>query len=65
MIFGQKLQFFHFFVLGKIGQENVFHDILEWKHVFLDHKNNKLKKLKNWNFSKGVSQWFYSKIGNF
>ena len=29
MIFGQNWQFFHFFILGKIGQENVFHDILE------------------------------------
>ena len=37
----------------------------EGKNDFLDHKNNKLKKLKNWDFSKGVSTWFWSKIGTF
>ena len=40
--FGQKLVIFLFFlfILGDIGQENVFHDILEWKNIFVDHKNN-------------------------
>ena len=37
-------QFFHLFILGKIGQENVFYDILERKNAFLDYKNIKLKK---------------------
>ena len=27
--FDKNWQFFHFYILGKIGQENVFHDILE------------------------------------
>ena len=36
--------FFHVFVLGKICQESVFHDILERKNAFLDYKNKKLKK---------------------
>ena len=27
--------------------------------------NKKLKKSKKWDFSKGVSLWFWSKIGNF
>ena len=35
------------------------------KKVFLDSKIRKSKKLKNWDFSKGVSLWFRSKIGNF
>ena len=53
--FGQKLEIFpFFFILGNIGQENVFHDILEWINIFQDHKNNDSKKLKNWNFSEGV-----------
>ena len=29
--FVENWQFFHFYILGKIGQENVFHDILERK----------------------------------
>ena len=29
--FDKNWQFFHFYILGKIGQENVFHDILERK----------------------------------
>ena len=45
--------------------EKVFYDILEGRNAFLDYKNNKLKKSKNWDFSKGVSPWFWSKIGYF
>ena len=37
-------QFFHRFILGKLGKENVFHD---------NHDNKKeFKKSKNWDFSK-------------
>ena len=54
-----------FFFLGNIGQENVFDDILEPKNAFLDCKNNKLKKSRNWHFSKGVNPWFWSKNGHF
>ena len=50
--------FFNFFFLGNIGQENVFYDILERKNAFLDYKNKKFKKSKNWHFSKGVNPWF-------
>ena len=42
------------FILGEIGQENVFHDTLERKNAFVDDNNKKLKKSKNWDFSKGV-----------
>ena len=65
MLFVQNWPFFHLFLLGNIGQENVFYDILERKNVFLGYKNNKLKKSKNWYFLKGVSPWFWSKIGDF
>ena len=51
--------------MGKIGQKNVFYDIVEGKNAFLDYRNKKLKKSKNWDFSKGVSPWFWSRIGNF
>ena len=44
---------------------NVFDDILERENTFVDNKNNKLIKSKNWDFSKGVSPGFWSKIGNF
>ena len=43
--------FSNFFVLGNIGQENVFYDILERKNAFLGYKNKKSKKSKNWHFS--------------
>ena len=43
----------------------MFQDILDDRNAFLDYKNKKLKKSKNWDFSKGVSPWFWSKIGNF
>ena len=56
---------FQAFFLGNIGQENVFYDILERKNAFLSYKNKKLKKSKNWHFSKGVNPWFWYKNGNF
>ena len=51
----QKCPFFQLFFLGNIGQENIFYDILEQKKVFLGYKNKKLKKAKNWHFSKGLN----------
>ena len=64
--FGQKLViFFRSFILGKISQKNVFYEILERRNASLDYKNKKFEKSKNWDFCKGVSPWFWSKIGNF
>ena len=40
----------------------MFDDILERKQAFLDYKKEKVKKVKNWDFCKGVSPWFWSKI---
>ena len=34
--------FFYLHSFSKIGKENVFHDILEWKDAFPDHRNKKL-----------------------
>ena len=53
------------FFLGNIGQENVFYNIRERKNPFLGYKNKKLKRSKNWHFSKGVNPWFLSKNGPF
>ena len=60
MVLVQKWPFFHLF-FGKIGQKNVFYNILEWKNAFLGYKNKKFKKSKNWHISKGVNPWFWSK----
>ena len=36
-----------FFFFGNIGQENVFHEILEGKNAVLGDKKKKVKKYKN------------------
>ena len=64
----QKLTIYQPFLLGNIGQENVFYDILERKNAFLGYKNKKFKNSKNWHFSKVVNPWFSSKnrpVSNF
>ena len=43
----------------------MFYDILEQENAFPAYKNKKLKKSKNWDFSKGVNPWFWSKNGHF
>ena len=43
----------------------MFLDILERKNSFLGYKIKNFKKWKNCHFSKGVSQWFWSKIDHF
>ena len=58
----QKMDIFPTFFLGNIGQENVFYDILERKNDILSYQK---KKSKNWHFSKGLNQWFWSKNGHF
>ena len=39
--------FFNFFFLGNIRQENVFYDIVQRINTFLGYKNKKFKKSKN------------------
>ena len=65
MVLVKKWPIFQVFLLGNIGQENVFYDILGRKNTFLDCKKKKLKKSKNWHFSKGVNVCFRSKNGVF
>ena len=65
MVLVQKWTFLKLFFLGNIGNKNVFYNILAQKYVFLRHKNKKFKKSKNWDFSKGVNPWFWSKNGHF
>ena len=53
------------FFFGNIGQENVFYDILERENAFLRYRNKKFKKSKNWNFLKGLTHGFGSKMAIF
>ena len=64
MVLVKNCPFFNLF-LGNIGQENVFYDIQDRKNAFLGYKNDKFKKSKNWDFSKAVNPWFWSKIAHF
>ena len=42
--FWSKIDYFvHLFILGNIGQENVFYDILEQENAFLGCKSKKFK----------------------
>ena len=61
----KNCHFSNFFFLSKIGQENIFNDILERIKAFLGYENKKLKKSKNSPFSKGVNPWFSSQNGHF
>ena len=65
MVLAKKWPFFHVFFLGNIGHENLFHNILGQKNVFLAYTTKKFEKSKNWDFSKGVNPWFWSKNGHF
>ena len=65
MVLVKRWQFFLLFILGKIGRENVFHDSLKRKNALIDYINKNLKKSKICDFSKGVSPWYWSKIGNY
>ena len=57
--------FFHILNIGKIADQNLFECILERKKASPDYKDNKLKKWKLWDFSKGVSPWLWLKTRNF
>ena len=65
MVLVQKWPFFHIFLSGNIGQQNILNDLLERKNAFLGYQKKKFKKSKNWHFSHGVNAWFWSKNGHF
>ena len=44
MVLVQKWPLFQRFLLGDIGEKNVFYDILEEKNAFLGYKNKMFKK---------------------
>ena len=47
MVLVKKGPFFRLFILGHIGQENEFCDILERRNTFLRYKNKKFERSKN------------------
>ena len=61
----RKTKIFNFFLfLSNIGNKNVLYDILKGKKAFLGY-NETFRTLKKGDFSKRVSQRFWSKIGHF
>ena len=63
--FWSKNHHFSIFFLRNIDQKNVFYHILKGVNACLGYKIKNFKKSKNWNFSKGVNAWFWSKNGHF
>ena len=58
MVLVQKWPFFQLIFLGKIGQENVFYDILEEKKAFYAIKTRSWKSRKIAFFRKGLTHGF-------
>ena len=54
-----------FFFLDNIGQENVFHDILERKNAFLGYKSKKFKESKINIIPKGLTHGVGPKMAIF
>ena len=65
MVLAQKWQFFQLFVLGNIGQENVFYDILVQKNALLSYKNKKFTTRKLDSFKKWLTHGFRQKMAIF
>ena len=63
--FGQKLVIFQDFDFRENKPEKCVLRNSRRKKCLSRLKNKKFIKSKNWDFSKGVSPWFRSKIGNF
>ena len=59
MVLVQKWPFFQLFLLGNIGQDNVFYDILEQKNAFLSYKKKSSKSRKIDIFSQRINPWFF------
>ena len=47
MVLVKKGPFIRLFILGHIGQENEFCNILERRNTFLSYENKSLKRSKN------------------
>ena len=47
MVLVKKGPFFRLFILGNMGEENEFYDILGRRNTLIGYKNKKLKRSKN------------------
>ena len=66
MVLVQKWPFFQLFVLGNIGQENVFNDILKRKKGFSMPSNQEVQKFRKIDiFPNGLTYGFGPKIAIF
>ena len=57
--------FFNFSFLSEKAENKRLSDLLDIIIAFLQYKNINLKRSQNLHFSKGVSPWFWSKLGHF
>ena len=66
MVLVQKWPFFNFFLLGNIGQKNVFYHIPKQKNAFLGFKRKKFKKSQKIDIiPKGLTHFFGIKMAIF
>ena len=65
MFLVQEWPFFQVFILGIIGQQNVFYDIPERKNAFLANKNKNFKRSKMAIFPKRLTHGFGPKMAIF
>ena len=65
MIFEKNWQFFHLFILGKIGKEKVFYDILDKKKPFKTIKISSWKSRTIEIFPKGLVDDFFQQLAIF
>ena len=65
MVLIKNWQFFHLFIKSKIGQENVFENVLGRKKALPEYKNKKLKKSKIGIFPKALVHGFGQKMAIF
>ena len=66
MVFVKKCKIFHLFISSKIGEGNMFRDILETRNACLDHKNKEVKNTRKIGiFPKGLVHSFGHKFETF
>ena len=65
MVLVKNWPFFHLFILGNKGQENVFYNILERKNAFYAIKTTSPKSRKIDIFPKGLVHGFCQKLAIF
>ena len=65
MLLVQKCPFFQLSLLGNLGKEDVFYNIMERKNAFLGHKKRSLKNPKIDIFAKRLTHAFCPKIAIF